>query len=148
MAIEKTDRQKVWVSRFSWILWIAVIFLLAQVMGKGSTVITVTIEEDGLSIASEEGNGFRLKWEEVQSLELRDEWDYGTLVEGTDNGKEKSGIWENAETGEYELFVSDKIQSVIYCTLDEGEPLVFNYESEKTTASLYDAMLEKMAEYE
>lgn len=144
MNTKKQDKKRIWIS---WILWIAVILILARVMGGGSQVIAVTIEEDGLSLLSEAGTDFRFGWEEVKDLELREEWDYGTKVEGVDNGEEKSGTWENTELGEYMLLVNADIRSVILCGMENGENLVFNFESEESTASLYRAMLEKLEEY-
>lgn len=120
-----------------------IILILAKVM-NGSSVTSVTVEENGLSFAAESGYTSSLKWDEVKSVEMRDALDYGTLVDGSDTSKEKSGLWTNDEFGEYELFVSPKISTCIVCTLQTDRVIVINYESEESTDSFYQAILEKL----
>lgn len=120
-----------------------IILILAKVM-NGSSVTAVTVEDDGLSFAAESGYTSSLKWDEVKNVELRSEVDYGTLVDGSDTSKEKSGRWTNDEFGEYELFVSPKISTCIVCTLQSDRTIVLNYESEESTESFYQAILEKL----
>lgn len=140
----KMDKRKTWIS---WAAWLVIILILAKVMNSGS-VTAVTVEENGLSFAAESGYTSSLKWDEVKSVEKRDVLDYGTLVEGSDTAKEKSGIWNNEEFGNYELFVSPKISGCIVCTLQSDQVIVLNYESEESTDSFYEAILEKLEKLE
>lgn len=120
-----------------------IILILAKVM-NGSSVTAVTVEDDGLSFAAESGYTSSLNWDEVENVELRSELDYGTLVDGSDTSKEKSGLWTNDEFGEYELFVSPKISTCIVCTLQSDRVIVLNFESEDSTNSFYEAILVKL----
>lgn len=136
----KTDSRRTWIS---WIIWLAVIIGLANIMGTG-TVDTTTMDADGLYFESASGCTSSIKWEDIQSVEVSECPDFGTLVEGTDEASEKSGKWINDDFGEYELFVSTKIENCIICKTKDNRIVVFNFESEDSTVSLYDAILKKI----
>lgn len=138
---KKENKRKIWLS---WIVWIVVILILSRSM-SGEQKVAVTVEADGLSFQTESGYTSELKWDDISAIELREELSYGTLVEGTDNSKEKSGIWNNAAFGEYELIANAKVASCIVCFTETGRILVFNYESEESTSSLLTAIQEKLA---
>ena len=132
----KLDRKKFWIS---WAVWAVVILILSRFMGS-EKVVGVTVESDGLSFETDSGYASQLKWDEIQSLELRESLSYGTLVEGADDGREKSGIWNSEEFGEYELFSNAKLNRCIVCRRENGQVIAFNFESEESTKSLYDAI--------
>lgn len=136
----KPDKKKVWIS---WVVWLAVILILARTM-KGEKSVGVTVEPDGLSFETDSGYASQLKWDEIQSLELKENISYGTLVDGVDSSKEKSGTWSSEEFGEYELFSNAKLQRCIVCRRESGQVIAFNFESEESTKSLYDAILEEV----
>lgn len=136
----KLDKKKVWVS---WAVWLVVILILARYW-NGEKIVGVTVEADGLSFEADSGYTSQLKWDEIQSLELREDFSYGTPVEGTDSNKEKSGIWNNGELGEYELFSNAKLGCCIVCKRESGRAIVFNFESDESTRSLYDAILKRI----
>lgn len=136
----KPDKKKVWIS---WVVWLAVILILARTM-KGEKSVGVTVEPDGLSFETDSGYASQLKWDEIQSLELKENISYGTLVDGVDSSKEKSGTWSSEEFGEYELFSNAKLQRCIVCRRESGQVIAFNFESEESTKSLYDAILEEL----
>lgn len=137
---KKENKRKIWLS---WIVWIVVILILSRSM-SGEQKVAVTVEADGLSFQTESGYTSELKWDDISAIELREELSYGTLVEGTDNSKEKSGIWNNEAFGEYELIANAKVASCIVCFTESGRILVFNYESEESTSSLLTAIQEKL----
>ena len=132
----KLDRKKFWIS---WAVWAVVILILSRFMGS-ERVVGVTVESDGLSFETDSGYASQLKWDEIQSLELRESLSYGTLVEGVDGSREKSGIWNSEEFGEYELFSNAKLNRCIVCRRETGQVIAFNFESEESTKSLYDAI--------
>lgn len=136
----KNDRKKAWIS---WIIWLGVILALANVMGTG-TVDSTTMDAEGLYFESASGYTSAIKWSDIQSAELRSCPDFGTLVEGTDDAPEKSGVWKNDAFGEYELFVSTKIENCIVCTTKDSRTVVFNFESAESTVSLYEAILKQL----
>lgn len=136
----KQERKRIWIS---WALWLAVILVLAQFMRR-EVVLTVTAQEEGLSFLTASGYAAVLEWEEIASVQLKESFPLGTLVEGTDNKKEKSGIWRNEECGEYELIMDAGVESCIVCTKHSGGVIVFNFESAASTQSLYEAIVEKL----
>ena len=136
----KTDRKRTWIS---WIIWLAVIIGLSNIMGTG-TADTTTMDTDGLYFQSASGYTSSIKWEDIQRVEVTECPEFGTLVEGTDVASEKSGRWINDQFGEYELFVSTKIENCVICMTKDNRIVVFNFESEESTVSLYDAILKKM----
>lgn len=127
----------------SWVIWAAVILLLSQTMGGGS-VSLLSLKADGLAFESTSGLSSAVSWTEIRSAEVRQEADYGAVVQGTDNSKEKSGIWKNAEFGEYELFVNPGIKTCIVCFTNADQVIVFNFESADSTMSLYEVIVRKM----
>lgn len=136
----KTDSKGTWIS---WIIWLAIIIGLANIMGTGA-VDTTAMGADGLYFKSASGYTSSIKWEDIQSVEVSKCPEFGTLVKGTDEDSEKSGKWINDKFGEYELFVSTKIENCIICMTKDNRIVVFNFESEESTVSLYDAILKKM----
>lgn len=136
----KNDRKKAWIS---WIIWLGVILVLANVMGTG-TVDSTTMDAEGLYFESASGYTSAVKWVDIESVEVRSCPDFGTLVEGTDDAPEKSGVWKNDVFGEYELFVSTKIENCIVCITKDSRTVVFNFESAESTVSLYEAILKQL----
>lgn len=136
----KPDRKKAWIS---WTVWLVVILILARTM-KGEKIVGVTVESDGLSFETDSGYAAQLKWDDIKSLEIREKFSYGTLVEGVDGKKEKSGIWSSEEFGEYELFSNAKLECCIICQRESGPVIVFNFESEESTQSLYEAIVKEL----
>lgn len=138
----KENKRKTWIS---WIVWVIVILILSRTMG-GQQKVSVSVNTDGLAFRTDSGYTSELKWDEVASLELQETLPDGTLVEGTDTRKEKSGIWTNDTFGEYELIVNAKVTNCIVCRTTSGRVMVFNFESEESTKSLLTAMEEKLAQ--
>ena len=127
----------------SWVIWAAVILLLSQMMG-GESASLLSLKADGLVFESTSGLSSAVSWTEIRSVEVRQAADYGAVVQGTDNSKEKSGIWKNAEFGEYELFVNPGIKTCIVCFTNADQVIVFNFESADSTMSLYEVIVRKM----
>lgn len=136
----KENKVKVWVS---WIAWVIIILILSRTM-SGEQKVSTTVEADGITFQADSGYTAELQWDEISDIEVVEDFPYGTLVEGTDNSKEKSGIWNNDLFGEYELIANAKVSSCIVCTTNSGRTVVFNYESEESTESLLKALQEKI----
>lgn len=135
----KAERNKYWISLG---LWVAFIVILSGFIGNKQGV-ALSIQEDGLYFTTESGRTAELKWTDMQSVEIKADFPYGTLVEGTDDGKEKSGKWVNEEYGEYELYANASLSDCIVCRTVQNRIVAFNYESETSTHSLYDAIMQK-----
>lgn len=138
----KESKRKVWLS---WVVWILIILILSRFM-SGEQKVSAAVAEDGLSFKTESGYASELKWDEISAIELQENFAWGTLVEGTDNSKEKSGTWRSDALGEYELIANAKVADCIVCFLDSGRIMVFNFESAESTESLFTAIQEKLAQ--
>lgn len=124
------------------VIWIIVIAILSMVMQPHRTVSTEGF--DGrLEVQSNSGYTIDIDYENVEKIELRENLDYGRMLDGTDQSKEKSGLWENEEFGEYRLCVNAKIDLCIALETPSGV-FVVNYESAKSTESLYEAILKQL----
>jgi hypothetical protein len=124
------------------VIWILVIAVLAMIMQPHRTVSTEGF--DGrVEIQSRSGYTLDIVYDQVEKIELRENLDYGRIVDGTDEKKEKSGLWENEEFGEYHLCVNEKVDSCIVLWTS-SDVLVVNYESDKSTESLYEAILKQI----
>lgn len=134
------DQIKSWLS---WAVWIIVIVILSRFMG-GGLAVNVTMDADRLYLETKSGYVSQIMWEDIQSVELTDDVRYGVVIDGENGAKEKSGVWRNDEFGEYELCISTKFSKYIVCVSQSGHVIVFNYESEASTNSLYDAMMKKI----
>lgn len=136
----KEKNSRMWAS---WIIWAVVILALSRFMA-GEQQVSVAVGTEGLSFKTESGYTSQLGWDDISALEVRADFAYGTLVEGTDTDKEKSGIWTNDALGEYELIAEAKISACIICSTRSGRVVAFNFESEESTRSLYEAIQEKI----
>lgn len=124
------------------ILWLIVIAAFAFFMQPHDTVSLESFDET-LKIQGESGYTIDLVYDEIQNVELIENLDYGVMIKGVDENKEKSGIWKNDEFGEYQLCVNAKIDSCIVLHIENGIQVV-NYESNKSTESLYEAILTRI----
>ena len=125
------------------ILWVVVIAVFAVFLHPRRTV-NADANEGYLTITGASGYTVEIRYEDVRSAELRESMDYGTRIDGTDEKKEKSGLWNNDEFGQYRLCVNAKVPSCIILTTDQGVTVV-NYESRTSTQQLYEAILRQLA---
>ena len=123
-------------------LWVAVIAVLSFFM-KPVRNTSCTAEEGRILITGRSGYELSVDYEKVTAIEYRQEMDYGALIDGVDDGKEKSGRWENDELGQYLLCVNAKVEPCIVLRTAE-QTMVVNFESQQSTRALYDALVEQI----
>ena len=121
------------------IVWLVVIAVLATVMKPRQTT---SIEAFDGYLTFQGGSGYviNIAYNEIQHVELRENVDYGTVVDGIDEKKEKSGTWKSDEFGEYQLCINTRIYCCIILYMETGIKVV-NFESDKSTKSLYEAII-------
>ena len=123
-------------------LWITV-FAVLSIFMKPVKSTSCVAQVGKLLMIGRSGYELPIIYEKVTIIEYRGEISYGTLVDGVDDGKEKSGQWENDEFGQYLLCVNAKVKSGIVLHIEE-QTMIINYESEKSTRALYDALVEQI----
>jgi hypothetical protein len=125
------------------IAWIAVVAVLSLGM-KPVRNTDCEVFDGGLLVTGQSGYELSVDFASIEAVEYRAEIDYGNLMEGIDNSKEKSGKWENDELKDYCMCVNAKVESCIILYMSE-QTIVINYESEDSTKALYDAICEVIA---
>ena len=119
---------------------LAMAFVFYGVFGRNTLLLT--LENETVALSGPEGSSFSVPYSAIASMELREAFEPGTAVDGGVKNHIRYGLWQNEEFGEYRLFASDKIGPVIVLRNAEGETLVYNYESDKTTRSHYESFLD------
>ena len=128
------------------LIWLVVIVVMGFFL-RPNRAVQVQVDDEGLVLTSASGYTINVRYDEIGGAEYREDFDYGSPIDGTDDNQEKSGLWENSELGRYRMCVNAKVAPCIVLTTDEGV-LVINYESAKSTQSLYNALLERIANNE
>ncbi|MCD8014866.1 MAG: hypothetical protein LUG99_17170 [Lachnospiraceae bacterium] len=126
------------------ILIFLIIVLGYLIFFRNSLSESVYIEpgEDSILINSYTDDEITVSYADLTRVELCDSVDFGTLSEGTDDRRVRSGLWVNDEWGEYYLFAVKKVKSD-YILLETDETVVvFNYESAEVTQNVYTAFQE------
>ncbi|MCD7745007.1 MAG: hypothetical protein LUI13_06985 [Lachnospiraceae bacterium] len=126
------------------ILIFLIIVLGYLIFFRNSLSESVYIEpgEDSILINSYTEDEITISYADITRMELCDEVDFGTLSEGTDDRRVRSGLWKNDAWGEYYLFALKKVKGD-YILLETDETVVvFNYESAEVTQNFYSAFQE------
>lgn len=86
-----------------------------------------------------------IKYSEITDIDLVNEIDEGEMVTGLNIRKYKSGSFINDEFGNYTLCIRNNLTKFIIVEYDD-KILVFNYNNDEETISLYDELVVKMGE--
>ncbi len=130
-------------------LAISLILVIAFVVIRGVSgekTLVPLLEETQFSIVALDGTTQSFVYAEAVSIELFSDFqsfDRGEPVKATENRRFFSGIYRNAEFGEYQLHATKKLNNYIVVRRPEGV-LVINLESDKTTRALYDSFTEDL----
>lgn len=138
--------------RAFWMNFIIVVALIAgvtfyQIFGGGSSA-SFTLEADHLSFCGPDPAEFTVTvlFEDIASIEFREELDQGSCVSGEAGKTYTYGIWENEEFGRYSLYRLTKVESCIVLTETDGDIIVFNIENAKTTEEFSKSLSEYLQE--
>lgn len=107
----------------------------------GRNTLLLSLDNDAVTLSGPESSAYSVPFSSIASMELREDFDPGEAVEGGTKNHIRYGLWHNPEFGDYQLFASDRIDTVIVLRTAGGEVLVYNYESEQTTRSHYESFL-------
>lgn len=122
-----------------------VIILVFSLFMRPSQVVSFSFGEEAFTVTMDSGFTTTVAWDEIVSYEVRETLDLGTVQEGTDAGKEKSGTWENDEFGVYTLCADVSVKSYLILYLEDGI-FVTNFESAEGTQSLGEAIGEVLSD--
>ena len=127
-------------------IFVTVIFLCVIVFSlvTGGDTVEVGFEEAAMQITSTNFE-FNILYEDVETIELTEMPDLGTMDKGYDTASLKNGNWNNAIWGEYHLCVIPDVDKCIVVTLKDGRTVVFNYKEAKNTEGVYSIFQEYLA---
>lgn len=114
----------------------------------GGPVISVSPEENGLLVVAADGTEHLLEFEKLESVELCHDlaqFHRGDQLSGETGRSVASGRFRNEEFGEYELHVMEELHDYVVAR-DSAGVLVFNYESDETTETLYTYLFENLSD--
>lgn len=126
------------------VLLIAVLFGLFWKQNANS--VSIQFQDDSMTLSAPESDAFTIDiaYGDISSMELVQDLDLGSCVDGTEEELRKNGMWENTAFGQYYLCIYTNIPQYIVLHTTDGV-VVFNYESEDTTKKLYEAFVDSGA---
>ncbi len=113
---------------------IVIIFLTANV--------EIIFEEEYLRIEATYCQDIELKYEDIESVEFRNEFDIGRRFSGYGSFNLSMGNFRNDEFGSYTVYVYNSCESVVVIRAN-GKILVINGEDEASTMDIYETLTAK-----
>lgn len=134
--MHKMKRETIIATVFS--AFILALVVIAFVIVDNSA-ITVKLEETGLTV---DAIAFHeeVAYEDISSVELRQEFDYGTRTIGVGTFRAEIGQLHNEEFGDYRGALK-KDSPCIVLLLRDGRHIVFNTDDTVETSALYEDIL-------
>lgn len=102
-------------------------------------------EEDHLLITKPDETTETIPYADILNMTLVENFDFGTCLDGKNENRYRFGTWSNDSLGQYRLCATGRFESVILMTTPDGYYAI-GYESGKTTAGLYPAFLDLLAD--
>jgi len=125
---------------------ILLVLIVAYVYQLAFTVhVGFSVQNGTMQITTPSDEVYTIYNEQILSIELMEGLDYGEPLDSQTTGGVQYGTWSNSLWKSYFLCVSQKIDTCIAITTSD-EVVVFNYESEDATRSLYIAINQVLAE--
>lgn len=113
---------------------IAAFFLFSHF--RGDTVTNISFGNDALTLTAPQQFTCTVQYDDILSLELAESFDTGTQISGGENRRYIWGERETEDRGRCTFCASKKIDNAIVLTMSDGGQILFNYESEDTTAAI------------
>ena len=133
----KRSKVKGWVDVVLCIVIVVVVLLYRE--STGSLRPKIAFYQNCITVSCTEEDSRNIVYDTFESVEMFEDFsvfDKGELVRGTDVHSGCSGVFRNAEFGEYYLCVTPKFEKFIIVHQPDCV-IVFNYESEDSTEDVY-----------
>jgi hypothetical protein len=138
---KKSNRQMTYgLLAITGIVTVVIVIILLLVAPAGS--VTASLEEEGLKVEAPMVNDLIL-YEDIASIELRDDLDTGRRVGGFGGENVRSGNFQNEEFGRYVLASYNAVPLHIVVH-HSGGVLAFNLETEESTRQMFDQLQAKL----
>ena len=123
------------------ILVIAILAGVAVLMFTGN--IAYTVGDDALRIEATYDRGAVVRYEAVDTIELREDFDFGVRVLGFASARLSLGTFQNEQWNSYTLYAYNSCDSMILIRSGENW-LAFNAETPAQTQALFETLSEKL----
>lgn len=110
--------------------------VLFYIFSGGSVGVSLDFGEEALILSGSDYD-WLIPYEQIESLELAEFYDVGTMIDGIEKRTLCCGTWKNDTWGKYILCVNPKIDQCIVVTLNTGNIYVLNYENTDSTGQLH-----------
>ena len=133
------------------VVFLAALFLIITLRGKSTA--SVSIDKGSMTFSGPGGYHRVIDYDEIQldGITLIDTEDLeasGQALSGGENRKYRWGQWDSDTLGEYTACVIRKLDTAVLFETTAGETVIFNIESDDTTASLAASFSELVAYYQ
>lgn len=123
---------------------VAVVLIAVSVLAYVFTGdITYTYTDTTLQVTNSYISGVELAYEDMDSVELRQSFDYGVRGYGFGSVRLAMGVYQNEEFEAYTLYAYKGCESVVLIRSGE-KVLVLNCKTAEETRNLYDTLLAKL----
>lgn len=131
------------------IIWLVVILVAFTIFStvRGGTSTYLDFGEEKLTVTAPENYTYVVDYNDINTIELVNKFDPGTMVSGGETRKYQWGTWKNEVWGEYSLCASKQIDSILLISHSDGELLAVNFESTETTTSLLELFNDLLADH-
>lgn len=110
--------------------------VLFYVFSGGSVGISLDFGENALTLSASDYD-WLIPYDQIESLELTELTEAGSLIDGIEKRTLRCGTWENEIWGEYTLCTDPRIEKCIVIRMKSGDIYVLNYENSDSTAHLH-----------
>jgi hypothetical protein len=117
--------------------------VIAYFLTKDVERISVSVQDDHLSMSHTAGDSITIRYEDILSITKAQALDLGKYISGTNTERYRFGVWENDEFGKYHLCVYASVSRTIVIETSDGF-FVFNLESNDATDSFFKAFQEML----
>lgn len=112
--------------------------ILTLAFCKGESMMDVTFGDEAVDIVTS-GYSMNIPYNMVESIGLAEIDENDELVNGVADIALRTGIWTNAQWGEYYACMDVQTDTCIVVHLNDGRIFVFSHESNETVAQEFEA---------
>lgn len=121
--------------------------IIYSLIGGGKGTVTAALDENGFAVTTLAGDSVAVAYADLVSVEKRSPvsaFERGDCVSGEAEEEIRSGTYENAEFGSYQLHVNLKSDLYLVAHLRDGSVLVFNTPSEELTDQIFEELQKRI----
>ncbi len=123
------------------IVLIIVVFTVYYMFFDSTASFTMDDNNEAFTLYGTEDTTSTILFDDILSLDLVEDPDYGEPIDGGTKSNNNYGTWESDTLGIYESYVKTSISDCIVVS-DQEKTVVFNYENQTSTKNLYESMVE------